>query len=160
MFTALRSPVFMLWVLIRNSVRNCIKQVNSDVKCYSCRVYSICQKLVKHIYMENACTMSHKAFNWWCNAFFTVTLSKTDLTHDFIIRIPANKGGWCSEVIFCNMAFICRWIINSALSTTPNDTVTFVQKREANTVEFKMMGQLMMSPDLSALTGWLSQACQ
>lgn len=37
-----------------------MKQVNFDVRCYGCRVYSMCQKLIKHIYMENVYNMNHK----------------------------------------------------------------------------------------------------
>ena len=89
--------------------------------------------------------------------FFKVTLSKTDLTHDFIIKIPAVRAWWCSEGNFLQYGFYLLLNYLKNLSSAPNETVTLVQQSQAITVEFEMTVQLMMSPAPSALTGWITQ---
>lgn len=50
------------------------------------------------------------------------------------------------------MAFICCRIISDEQSTVPSETVTLRQESEADTAGFELTGQLMMSPDPSALS--------
>lgn len=101
--------------------------------------------------IKRCITTSTILFKLWCNdhILFLFFFSNSWLHY----QVSRNMGGCCTEVICRNMVCVCSWIINSALSGSPTETVTLTQDDGANTSALKWQVVSWCQPLCQPLTG-------